>query len=61
MNELQLFVDYKEGDTLVGDISCDSEHMLDVLPHMAKAIHKKFESYIPSSKLIYLQMDVVCF
>ena len=56
MNELQLFVDYKEGDTLVGDISCDSEHMLDVLP-----IHKKFESYIPSSKLIYLQMDVICF
>ena len=57
MDDLQLFVEYKKGDEMIEDISCDSEYMLDVLPRMAKAIRKKFEKYVPPNKLIYLQMD----
>ena len=56
LEDLQLFVEYKKGDDLVEDISCDSEYMLDVLPRMAKAMRKKFD-YLPPNTVLYLQMD----
>lgn len=56
LDDLDLFVEYKKGDDIIEDISCDSAYMLEVLPRMAKAIREKF-NYLPEGTIIYLQMD----
>ena len=56
LDNLDLFVEYKKGDDIVEDISCDLAYMLEVLPRMAKAIREKFH-YLPEETIIYLQMD----
>ena len=54
--DLHVGVRHQDGDLSTVDVSCNSTHMLEVMPRIGEAIRKAY-FWVPKEQIIYLVLD----
>jgi hypothetical protein len=56
LEDLHLAVRYEKGDSVVEDISCNSDYMIEIMPKVGEAIRRSHH-WVPRDQWIYLVLD----